>query len=109
MSKETVIIKTQYYENYNVNAEGFNLEGDGKPYWKPKGGHEFTIKADADTIFYTYDSDLKEVLSKMVADESDFMNKYEYIDHEVIFHNPTELSYDLLMKEIDMEEQKQEV
>ena len=37
------------------------------------------------------------------------MEKFEYIDHEVIFHTPTELSYDLLMKEIDMEEQKQEI
>jgi hypothetical protein len=85
----TIRISAQYYENYSDTDT---------PYWKPKGGHEFTIKADADTIFYTYDSNLKEVLSKMVADESDSHNKYEYIDHEVIFFEATELSNDKFEK-----------
>jgi hypothetical protein len=85
----TIRISAQYYENYSDTDT---------PYWKPKGGHEFTIKADADTIFYTYDSNLKEILSKMVADESDSHNKYEYIDHEVIFFEPTELSNDKFEK-----------
>ena len=85
----TIRISAQYYENYSDTDT---------PYWKPKGGYEFTIKADADTIFYTYDSNLKEILSKMVADESDSHNKYEYIDHEVIFFEPTELSNDKFEK-----------
>ncbi len=85
----TIRISAQYYENYSDTDT---------PYWKPKGGHEFTIKADADTIFYTYDSNLKEILSKMVADESDSHNKYEYIDHEVIFFEATELSNDKFEK-----------
>ena len=85
----TIRISAQYYENYSDTDT---------PYWKPKGGHEFTIKADADTILYTYDSNLKEILSKMVADESDSHNKYEYIDHEVIFFEPTELSNDKFEK-----------
>lgn len=85
----TIRITAQYYENYSDTDT---------PYWKPKGGHEFTIKADSDVIFYTYDSDLKEVLSKMVADESDFMNKYEYIDHEVKFFDAIELSSDKFEK-----------
>jgi hypothetical protein len=85
----TIRITAQYYENYSDTDT---------PYWKPKGGHEFTIKADADTISYTYDSDLKEALSKMVADESDSHNKYEYIDHEVIFFEATELSNDKFEK-----------
>ena len=85
----TIRISAQYYENYSDTDT---------PYWKPKGWHEFTIKADADTIFYTYDSNLKEILSKMVADESDSHNKYEYIDHEVIFFEPTELSNDKFEK-----------
>ena len=85
----TIRITAQYYENYSDTDTH---------YWKPKGGHEFTIKADSDVIFYTYDSDLKEVLSKMVADESDFMNKYEYIDHEVKFFDAIELSSDKFEK-----------
>jgi hypothetical protein len=85
----TIRITAQYYENYSDTDT---------PYWKPKGGHEFTIKADADTIFYAYDSDLKEILSNMVADESDFHNKYEYLDHEVKFFEATELSSDKFEK-----------
>ena len=52
----------------------------------------------------TWTEDMKGKLSKIVEKQSNDMEKFEYIDHEVIFHNPTELSYDLLMKEIDMEE-----
>ena len=85
----TIRISAQYYENYSDTDT---------PYWKPKGGHEFTIKADADTIFYTYDSNLKEILSKMVADESDSHNKYEYLGHEVKFFEATELSNDKFEK-----------
>ena len=85
----TIRITAQYYENYSDTDT---------PYWKPKCGHEFTIKADADTIFYTYDSDLKEILSKMVADESDSHNKYEYLGHEVKFFEATELSNDKFEK-----------
>ena len=85
----TIRITAQYYENYSDTDT---------PYWKPKGGQEFTIKADADTIFYTYDSDLKEILSKMVADESDSHNKYEYLGHEVKFFEATELSNDKFEK-----------
>lgn len=85
----TIRITAQYYENYSDTDT---------PYWKPKGGHEFTIKADADVIFYADDSDLEEALSKMVADESDFHNKYEYIDHEVKFFEAIELSSDKFEK-----------
>ena len=52
---------------------------------------------------------MKGKLSKIVEKQSNDMEKFEYIDHEVIFHNPTELSYDLLMKEIDIKDREYEV
>jgi len=72
-----IIIDTQYYENYGLS----------------------------DVAIWT--DDMKGKLSKIVEKQSNDLEKFEYIDHEVIFHNPTELSYDLLMKEIDIEELSQ--
>jgi hypothetical protein len=87
----TIRITTQYYENYGDSI---------KPYWKPKGGFEFIIKADADLIMYV--PDLKTVLSQMVAEESNTHEKFEYIDHDVIFTEPFQLStekFESLVKE----------
>ena len=39
----TIRITTQYYENYGDSTS---------PHWKPKGGFEFMIKADADFVMY---------------------------------------------------------
>ena len=87
----TVRVLAQYWENYNVDG--------GKPYWKPKNGHEFLFEnVDSDTVMYA--NDLEKVLSELVANESDDMNKFEYRDHEVIFHEPTKLKSDLLEQAI---------
>ena len=94
-----ITIDTQYYENY-----GFH---EGTTHWKPKGGHKFTMEVSSDVAIWT--DDMKGKLSKIVEKQSNDMEKFEYIDHEVIFHNPTELSYDLLMKEIDIKDREYEV
>ena len=86
----TIRITAQFYENYNVGPNGVNTYGDGQPHWKPKGGREFIIKADSDTIIYA--DNVEEILTKMVADQSNDYEKFEYLDHEVIFFEPTELS-----------------
>jgi len=58
MSKQLIRIFTQYEENY-----GFS---EGNVAWKNKGGHEFTLKADADLFMYDQDnciSAIKQLLS----------------------------------------------
>jgi len=82
----TIRITAQYYENYAIGPNGL----EGAPYWKPKGGHEFIIKADSDVVIYA--DDLKEILIEMVAAQSNDYEKFEYIDHDVQFSEPTLLS-----------------
>ena len=82
-------IHTQYYENYNVGPEGFNTYGDKQPHWKPKGGHTFVIK-DFDSEFLFYDEEATvEVLKKLVAKQNSVAEKFEYIEHELVFGEPT--------------------
>jgi len=82
----TIRITAQFYENYAIGPNGL----EGTPYWKPKGGHEFIIKADSDMVMYA--DDLKEILIEMVAAQSNDYEKFEYIDHDVQFSEPTLLS-----------------
>lgn len=92
-----LIIQTQYYENYNVNAEGFNLEGDKQPHWKPKGGHEFVIPDfDSDFLFYEEGQSV-EVLKKLIAAQETVASKFEYISHELSFGEPTEIKFNKFM------------
>lgn len=82
-------IHTQYYENYNVGPEGFNTYGDKQPHWKPKGGHTFIIKDfDSDFLFYDEEATV-EVLKKLVAKQNSIAEKFEYIEHELVFGEPT--------------------
>lgn len=82
-------IHTQYYENYNVGPEGFNIYGDKLPHWKPKGGHTFIIE-DFDSEFLFYDEEATvEVLKKLVAEQNSVAEKFEYIEHELVFGEPT--------------------
>ena len=84
--KNKVIITTQLYENYNVSEDGFNTCGNKKPYWKPKGGHQFFIMLDEGTLMYT---DVKKVLSKMVESHNSIAERFEYISHEIQWSEPT--------------------
>ena len=82
MSKIKIIINSQNWENYAVGPEGFYDE----PYWKPKGGQEFQIVIDSDTILYS--DELKSHLTELVAAQSNEHCKYEYIEHDVQFIKP---------------------
>ena len=46
--KAKVIVHCQYFENYNVGPDGFGEV----PQWKPKGGFDFVMAVDSDTMFY---------------------------------------------------------
>jgi hypothetical protein len=78
MSINKILVHTQYYENY-----GFH---EGNFHWKKKGGHTFQIEMDADLLMYT---DPAEVFSKMVECQSNDLERFKYIDHEIQFQSPT--------------------
>jgi hypothetical protein len=75
----------QYFENYSDTKT---------PYWKPKGGQEFQIVIDSDTILYS--DELKNHLKEMISNQSDEHNKYEYIEHDVEFKKPIVLDSEIL-------------
>ena len=60
------------------------------------------MEVATDVVMYT--DDLEGKLTEIVKEQSNDLEKFEYRDHEVLFQEPTELSYDLLMKKIDDEE-----
>jgi hypothetical protein len=81
----TVKVMAQYFENYSDTKT---------PYWKPKGGQEFQIVIDSDTILYS--DELKNHLKEMISNQSDEHNKYEYIEHDVEFKKPIVLDSEIL-------------
>ncbi len=83
----TITILTQYYENYNTDTIN-------PPYWKPKGGHKFSVEISDTTAMYC--PDLKAALCELVEKENSEMEKFEYIEHEVDFSKPTEIHPDKL-------------
>lgn len=78
MSVNKILVHTQYYENY-----GFH---EGTEHWKPKGGHTFQIEMDADLLMYT---DPVEVFSKMVESQNSDLERFKYVDHEIVWQEPT--------------------
>lgn len=76
--KVTVRVNAQRYENY-----GFH---EGREYWKPKGGTYFTVEdVDSDVVDYADKNLIKEALIEQLKSFSNDLERYEYIDHEVIF------------------------
>lgn len=82
MENSLVRITAQYYENYGT-AE--------LPYWKPKGGQEFSLRADSDSFFYCTEECVK-AIKKMLAARSGEYVRYEYLEHEVVFDEPKAMS-----------------
>jgi hypothetical protein len=74
-----VLVSTQYYENYSDT----NI-----PYWKPKGGMDFSFPIDSDLVMYAPNGVLENALIKMVEEQSNGYARYEYRSHEVKFSEP---------------------
>jgi hypothetical protein len=87
--KSKVIINAQYFENYNVGPDGFNTYGDKLPHWKPKGGHQFMIEMDSDTLFYA--DNIAEAFQKMLDKHESPAERFEYVDYEIQWSEPTPL------------------
>ena len=83
-----VKVQAQYFENYNVDADGFNNYGDKKPHWKLKGGQEFIFPVDSDYVIYVDEKEMIEAIDQMLANQSNVDCKYEYISHDVDFGEP---------------------
>ena len=75
----SILVSAQYYENYSDNQT---------PYWKPKGGVDFSFPIDSDLVMYAYKEELKLALINLVEAQSNEYSRYEYIDHEVKFSKP---------------------
>jgi len=88
----TVKVMAQYFENYSDT---------NTPYWKPKGGQEFQIVINSDTILYS--AELKSHLTELVAAQPNEHFKYEYIEHDVQFKEPIVLDSERLEKLIQRE------
>ena len=80
MSKNTILVHTQYEENYG------HYEGNFA--WKKKGGHTFSIEMDADLFMY---SDPAEVFGKMLESHNNDLERFTYVDHDIQFHPPSVL------------------
>ncbi len=78
MSKNTILIHTQYEENYAHYEGGFH--------WKKKGGHTFQIEMDADLLLY---SDPKEVFGKMLEPHCNDIERFTYVEYEIQWAEPT--------------------
>ena len=78
MSVNKILVHTQYEENY-----GFS---EGNFHWKPKGGHTFQIEMDADLLMYT---DPAEVFGKMVESQNSDLERFKYIEYEIVWQEPT--------------------
>ena len=57
----SILVSAQYYENYSDSQT---------PYWKPKGGVDFSFPVDSDLVMYAGNGFLENVLTKMVEEQS---------------------------------------
>jgi hypothetical protein len=79
-----VIVHCQYFENYNVGPDGFGET----PYWKPKGGFDFVMPIDSDTMFYADTEVVVQAIKNLVEKQNTIGERFEYIDYEMVFSEP---------------------
>ena len=80
-----VLVHCQYFENYNVDINGFGEV----PHWKPKGGHTFQMPIDSDVMFYADEDKVIQAIKNLVESQNSIAEKFEYIEHELVFSEPT--------------------
>ena len=99
--KNTIIIDTQYYENYNVGPEGFGET----PHWKPKGGHQIQIEMDSDILMYA--DDASKVFQALLDKHETIAERFEYRGYEIQWQEPsllgTEEDFINTLKELNPE------
>jgi hypothetical protein len=83
--KSNLLVHCQYYENYNVDANGFGEV----PHWKPKGGHTFTMPIDSDIMMYADEDKIIQAITNLVESQNSIAEKFEYREHELVISEPT--------------------
>ena len=83
--KAKVIVHCQYFENYNVGPEGFGEV----PHWKPKGGFDFVMPIESDVLFYADTEVVVNAIKNLVEKQNTIGDRFEYLDHEVLFQEPS--------------------
>jgi hypothetical protein len=83
--KNLVIITAQHEENYGF----FNdVVVDN---WKPKGEQLFTLRADVEAFMYAKEQAIA-AFKTLLASQSNNLDRYTYVSHELVFCEPIELS-----------------
>jgi len=81
-------------ENYNLTlcrvlTQYYDENG------KAKSGIEFELRVDSDDLFYAPTDVLSLTFQKLIdLQMKEYAGRYEYISHEPIFHEPTQLNGD---------------
>jgi len=83
--KSNLLVHCQYFENYNVDINGFGEV----PHWKPKGGHTFQMPIDSDTVFYADEDKLIQAIKNLVESQNSIAARFEYREHELVISEPT--------------------
>lgn len=89
--KVLVQISAQYYENYAY----FN----GGQSWKPKGEQQFEMRVDDDYFLY-HKEECIEAISKILQKQSNAACKFEYVSHDLIFHESVKIEEEDFESEI---------
>ena len=80
-----VLVHCQYFENYNLDINGFGEV----PHWKPKGGHTFEMPVGSDIMMYGDESKVIQAITNLVESQNSIAEKFEYREHELVFSEPT--------------------
>ena len=80
-----VLVHCQYFENYNVDINGFGEV----PHWKPKGGHTFQMPIDSDIMMYADEDKIIQAIENLVESQNSIAERFEYREHELVISEPT--------------------
>ena len=87
--KTLLQITAQYHENYG--AHDWNGQGECPQHWKAKGSVMFTLRVDSDSFLYVEDQ-CKLAIASLLAKQSNHYERFTYLDHELVFHEPIALN-----------------
>jgi hypothetical protein len=72
-------VQTQYLENTSLSSV---------PRFKPRGGQEFIFPCNSDFVMGVELNELVETIELMLKNYSNAHYKYEYMSHDIEFHEP---------------------
>ena len=78
-----VRILTQSEENYGYH--------EGNEHWKKKGSQEFTMSVMDGLMMYGDEVVIQQSFQKFLDLESNELERFTYVSHELVFHKPIEL------------------